>query len=128
MSRRELIYREGAPVGQRFVGVDPDQPEEGFYRMRLRAGGVFVAIHLRYGPPSDPITGEEMDRSWRWIATANGEPIDLERVWPQCAGDPIDEVEAAHLANLQSWGRATGNAALADPRQPINHLSSPMMF
>lgn len=128
MSRHEIIYRDGAAPVAGFEGFDADEPVAGFYRMRLRSGGIFVGICIRFGPAHDPLTGETLDRSPMWHATANGEPIEIERVWPQCAADPIDEAEAEHLANLQRWGRANGHASLADPTRKINHLSTPLQF
>jgi hypothetical protein len=73
--------------------VDVTRPAEGYYRFRLRSGSVFGGVRIWYGAPLDPVTGEELDRSWRWQALFNGEPIDLDRVWPTCAGDPITEDE-----------------------------------
>ena len=58
----------------------------------------------------------------------NGEPIDLERVWPACAGEPIDQAEHDHLAGLQAWGREHGHAAIADPRRRLDPLASPIPF
>ena len=46
-----------------------DTPIPGFYRMRLRSGGQPVGVRVWFGPPADPVTGEELDRSWRWQAT-----------------------------------------------------------
>lgn len=128
MTRADFVYgaQHAAPTATQ--GFDPDAPIAGYYRMRLRSGGVFVAIRIWFGPPRDPLTGEVMDRSHRWQATANGKPIDLERVWPQCAADPIDEAEARHLIKLQRWGQETGHAALADPTRKINPLTTPMQF
>lgn len=128
MSRADIRYGDSAATARQFEGFDPDTPVAGFYGMRMRSGGVLVAIRIWHGAPLDPVTGEEMDRSHRWQATANGEPIDLERVWPKCAADRIDEAEAYHLASLQQWGAANGHAALADPRKRIDHLSTPLMF
>jgi hypothetical protein len=96
--------------------------------MRLVSGGMSVAIRIWNGPPADPVTGELLDRSYRWQAAANGEPIELERVWPKCAADTITEAEASHLMNLQQWGRDAGHAAIADPRKRLDPLSSPTMF
>lgn len=106
-----------------------DTPTAGFYRMRLARGGAFVGIRVWYGAPLDPETGEEMDRSWRWQATANGEPINLDRVWPACGNDPISKADHDHLAKLQAWARDHApESGLADPRQRLDPLSTPMMF
>ena len=58
----------------------------------------------------------------------NGSYVEMEEVWPQCAGSPIDATEAEHLAGLQRWGEQAGHAALADPRKRLSPLQSPMMF
>jgi hypothetical protein len=128
MSRHEIIYRDGAAPIAGFAGFDADAPIAGLYKMRLRSGGVFVGISIRFGPARDPLTGEELDRSYFWHAEANGAPIDMEEVWPRCAADPIDQAEADYLATLQDWGRETGHAALADPRKRLDPLNSPLLF
>lgn len=110
-------------------GFDPDQPVAGFYRMRLVSGGVFVGIRIWHGRPLDPVTGEELDRSLRWQAQANGEMIDLARVWPQCARDPIDAREYAYLIQQQRWGeRQAPDSPQADPTRRADPLSSPILF
>lgn len=127
MTRAALLYDRThafAPA----TGHDVDLPVAGLYRMRLRSGGVAVGVRIWHGPPLDPVTGETMDRSWRWQAAVNGAPIDIERVWPACADDPIDQSEHDHLAGLQAWGRAAGHAAIADPTRRLDPLSSPILF
>lgn len=128
MSRADIVYGTAPTPSAPAEGFDPDAPIAGYYRMRLRSGGVFVAIRVWFGQPQDPLTGETMDRSLRWQATANGKPIDLDRVWPQCADNPIDQAEARHLIKLQRWGQNTGHAALADPTRRVDHTTTPLMF
>lgn len=128
MSRAPLNYSAGAAVSRAYEGYNPDVPEAGYYRMRMRGGGVFVGVRIWHGPPHDPVTGEELDRSWRWQATVNGRYIDLDRVWPQCAADRISPAEHDHLASLQAWGAAHGHDALADPRKRLDPLKTPLMF
>lgn len=102
-----------------------DTPIEGYYRMRLRRGAVFVGIRIWYGPPHDPDTGEEMDRSWRWQALMNGTPIDLDRVWPQCANESVSEAEYKHLSRLQQWSiERAPESGFADPHRRIDPLST----
>lgn len=106
-----------------------DTPVEGYYRMRLRRGAHAVGIRIWNGPPLDPDTGEEMDRSWRWQATCNGRPIELERVWPQCMAEPISKEKHDRLAALQAWGEQRApDSPQANPRKPIDHLTSPLPF
>ncbi|QEH79910.1 hypothetical protein EIK56_17935 [Sphingomonas sp. C8-2] len=133
MSRPDLIYAAPGAARAQATGFDPDAPIPGYYRMRLRSGGVFVAIRIWFGQPPnhehaiDPTTARVLDRSYRWQATANGEIIPLDRVWPQCAADPIDEAEARRLVNLQRWGETEGHAAVADAtlRADPNHTPIP---
>lgn len=110
-------------------GIDASEPVEGFYRMKLRSGGVLVGIRLWFGPPHDPITGEEMDRSWRWQAEANGEEIDFLRVWPVCADDPITEAEYQDYTKRQKWAQQNApETAFADPRRPHDPLTALLSF
>ncbi|WP_375249511.1 hypothetical protein [Sphingomonas sp.] len=122
----DYTVRGASKVGQ---GFDPDQPVAGFYRMRLVSGGVYVGIRIWHGRPIDPVTGEEMDRSLRWQAQANGEMIEIDRVWPQCARDPVSASEYAYLFQQQRWGeRQAPESPQADPTRRADPLSSPILF
>lgn len=134
MSRADIIYRDGAALAAPVAGFDPDQPEAGYYRMRLRSGGVFVAIRIWFGPPPnhehaiDPTTSRVLDRSHRWQATANGEIIPLDQVWPRCADEPIDEAEARRLVKLQRWAMDEGHEVVADPTRRADANQTPILF
>lgn len=107
--------------------IRPDVPVAGYYRMRLRKGGMHVAVRIWYGPPLDPETGEEMDRSWRFQAEINGRYDEIDRVWPTCAGDPIDEAEARYLIERQRWGEANApDSPQANPHRKVNLLTAPI--
>lgn len=128
MTRAHVSYSERGPI-RHFDGFDPDQPTAGYYRMRLRTGGVFVGIRIWFGAPHDPLTGEEMDRSHRWQALANERPIDLARVWPKCAGMPVTAHEYAYLVAQQRWGEASApGSPQANPTRRINPLTAPTPF
>jgi hypothetical protein len=126
VSRGRLDYSaRRAPVQAQ--GFDPDRPVAGFYRTKLRRGAVPVGIRIWFGVPLDPVTGEELDRSPRWQATANGRYIDLERVWPGCADEPIDEAEHRYLCSLQAWGEQHApDAPHADPTRAVDLLTAPI--
>lgn len=117
-----------------FAGFDADKPIAGLYRHRLRSGGVAVAVEIFFGPPINPDfdpAGDEpeyLDRSPRWQARINGDPVEIDEVWPACAAKPIGREEADHLASLQRWGVEHGHVALADPRRALSPLESPLMF
>lgn len=130
MSRSAALYRDGAAVPAGMAGFDPDVPTAGFYRMRLRSGGAFVGVRIWYGQPLDPDTREPMDRSLRFQAEINGRYAELDRVWPGCARDPIDEAEYRHLIKVQKWANQHApGSGLDDPAgRRIDPLSSPLLF
>ncbi len=127
MNRARISYSDRSDY--RSAGFDPDQPIAGYYRMRLRSGAAFCGIRIWHGAPLDPVTGEELDRSPRWQAQANGVAIDLERVWPKCAADPVDEAEYHYLASVQSWAKQNApDSPQANPMRRINPLTAPTPF
>lgn len=129
MSRSARPYGERIAPTARSTGFDADTPVAGFYRMRLRSGGVFAAIRIWYGPPCDPVTGDELDRGWRWQATANGEPIDIQRVWPVAARSPMGAQEYALILSKADWAREHApDSAMADPTRRADPLSTPLLF
>lgn len=108
------------------INISAD-PIAGCYRTKLKSGGHPVGVRIWFGPPKDPVTGEVMDRSWRWQAEANGRYIDLERVWPVCAKEPISREEHDYLAGLQSWGEQHApDSPQANPNKAINLLDAPI--
>lgn len=124
--RRYVSYTERhgsiAPV---VGGIDVESPVAGFYRFRLVSGGVRGAVKIWRGPPADPVTGEELDRSWRWQALFDGEPIDFDRVWPACAGDPITEAEYEQCCARKRWAEQHApESAYANRTKRLDPLSS----
>lgn len=111
MTRATRTYADH-PGHRAYAGLDVSTPTAGFYRMKMRAGGVYGGVKVWYGPPLDPVTGDELDRGWRWQATFDGRAIDLDRVWPACGREPITEAEYARLIMQASWARehAPGSA------------------
>jgi hypothetical protein len=129
LTRPVAIYGTPATSSQAAlaVGFRVEEPTTGFYRFRMVRGGHPVGIHIWFGPPHDPDTGEEMDRGHRWQATMNNKLIDLDRVWPNCGREPITQAEHDHLCALQAWAiKNAPDAPQADPRRPIDLLTAPM--
>jgi hypothetical protein len=91
-----------APAG---YGLDVEKPIAGYYRMRLGSGTIKAAIRVWWGPPLDPVTGEVLDRSYRWQALANGKYVPLERVWPVCASDPITLPDYDYMLKRREWAQ-----------------------
>lgn len=132
MTRSSVPYAERRAAAQIAQGVDVSEPAAGFYRTRIRGGSVRVGVRLHYGPPLDPITGEVLDRSHRWQAEVNGEPFpDFDRIWPNCADEPISEQEYRQYCNRQTWAREQApKSAYAEPGRRLDPLSisTPLPF
>lgn len=97
-----MAARQPAPAR---AGQDISQPVAGFFRFKLGGGSVAGGVRIWFGPPHDPVTGEELDRSWRWQAHFNGEPVDFDRVWPACTGEPITQIDYSRLCARTEWAR-----------------------
>lgn len=101
------------------------EPEAGFFRYRLVSGGVRGGVRIWFGPPHDPVTGEEMDRSWRWQAEFDGEPVEFDRVWPACIGDPISEADYRAYCARKEWAQQNApRSAYAERTRRVDPLSS----
>ena len=132
MSRAQRTYadRHHGPVVVAGA-VDISEPVAGYYRGKLRSNGIVGGIKLSYGPPLDPVTGEQLDRSWRWQALFNGDPVEFDDVWPKCAGDRISADDYRTYVKRQRWAQVHApQSAYADPRKRHDPLSlhSPLPF
>ena len=128
--RRSIIYdADHAPVDG-YTGFSTDVPTAGYYRMAMRMGGAPCGIRIWFGPPADPVTGEMLDRSWRWQAEVNGALIDdFDRVWPRCGRDPISEHEYQTHCDAAQWAKqAAPQSGLANPFRKSNPLTDPLPF
>ncbi|MGJ0236949.1 hypothetical protein ACQEPB_00310 [Novosphingobium fluoreni] len=106
-------------------GFKVDEPVAGYYRFRLGAGAVRGGVRVWFGPPHDPVTGEELDRSLRWQAEFDGEPIDFERVWPACAKEALTEREYHDRVQRRIWAeKHAPNSAYADRSRKLDPLST----
>ena len=61
------VSRDRTPYGQREVramhvagALDVSEPVEGWYKIKLGRNTILRAVHVYYGPPCDPVTGEEL--------------------------------------------------------------------
>lgn len=125
VSRAHVSYDQRPTRTHAFAGVDVTAPVAGFYRTKLRSGGALVGVHIWFGPPHDPLTGEEMDRSHRWQAHINGDYVDFDDVWPRCAGEPISEGDYRRFCSRSRWAQDHApNSAYADPMKRIDLFSA----
>lgn len=105
--------RDHRPYGERCewrapggYGLKADEPVAGFYKVKLGRDTVLRAVRLEYGAPLDPVTGEVLDRSWRWMAYLDdGYLGDFDAIWPQCARNPITEAEFRRCCARVEWAR-----------------------
>lgn len=129
MTRATLDYRQRRPSAHAVGAYDASTPTVGYYRFKMTAGGHPVGVEILFGPPRDPVTGEVLDRGWRWQARVNGADVDLDRVWPGCGREPITKAEHDYFASVQAW--AVENAPMspqADPKRKIDLLTAPLPF
>ena len=129
MIRSDRAYAEvSAFDAPNDYGVSLD-PVEGFYRGKMRSGGALCGFHIWYGPPLDPVTGEEMDRGHRWQAHCNGSYVEIDDVWPQVAGDRISRADYVKHCDQAGWAKANApKSALANPRRKTDPIHSPLYF
>ncbi len=90
-----------------------DDPQPGYFKLRLVKGGPFVGAAIFHRSPCDPETGEEMDRSPMWEAWKNGKIIrepspdaftaGVYEIW--MTGLEISEAEYRHLVADREWCR-----------------------
>lgn len=87
----------------------------GYFRLRLVKGGPQVGAEIFYGPPLDPVTGEPLERSHRWMVRINGKVhkdclLD-ERdpggamVWRVSHSHRISRDDYEHMARVAEWAR-----------------------
>lgn len=112
---------------------NPSSPVAGFYRTKLVKGGPWVPVRIWYGPPLDPETGEELDRSPRWQALVNGEEVDgpneVEWVWVWCSNKGITEAEYRYmLAKKEHAEKFAPELPEASPREKIDLNKLPPLF
>lgn len=131
--RDRLTYSDrrawSAPEG---YGLSVEHPVEGFYKIKLGKNAIWRGVHLRFAPPNDPLTGEVLDRSWRWQAFLDdGSLVEFDVAWPKCAGEPISQKDFDHFVARQRWAETNApDSAYADRRKPLDLLSrsNPLPF
>jgi hypothetical protein len=116
------------PFNRERGGADP--LVAGFYLLQSSRGKrVDVPVRVWFGPPADPETGEELDRSPRWqiqigFQLLEDEPMrvggywfnEITDVWPTCQRWPIDEADYRYRLERASW------AADYDPEDAYSQI------
>ena len=89
---------------------------EGYY-LRERRDCVSMPVRVWFGPPLDPVTGEELDRTWRWQVMEAGQLVEeieqIARIWPKVMRAPTTKQEYEYRLARIEWAREN------DPSDPF---------
>jgi hypothetical protein len=101
------------------------EPQCGFFKQRLVRGGPWVGVHIGYSFLTDE--NGELVSDEVLTCTVDGKPADPEQVWTYVAKRPISSEEYRFLMNLSAYAKARDpDEPLAQPRKPINDLTTPI--
>lgn len=112
---------------------DIAKPVAGYYRRKLVKGGVWMPVKLWFGPPLDPDTGEELDRSHRWQAMDGDRLVageaDIQDIWTRCCREPINATEYFYLVKDREWCRENApHLPEANPTKRVDLGSMQTLF
>lgn len=100
-----------------------DKIEAGFYETRVVKGGPPVGVRIAFMPPDDPITGEPLDRSYRWRCWVGDKEIDDQgRIHDMAmTARPVDEHRYQYLISVHEWEvEHRPDLPFASPRQAVD--------
>lgn len=107
-----------------------DQPEPGFFLVQEAPGAAWMPARIVRPCPIE----FSVDAPWQWLdrwpplrADIDGRPADVERVWT--SRRRISMAEWLYLTRTAEWERRHApTSPMANPRQPIDLLISPIPF
>jgi hypothetical protein len=103
-----------------------DCPREGYYRLRLIRGGLWVGVRIwrDSGHWRVEVDGRQVRVEGDHIV-----PLDVFEVWPWCCGQPISRREFDFLARRRDWARRHApEHPAANPKVPIDLARLPPRF
>lgn len=113
------------------AGGDPEttaDPQCGFFKRRLVKGGPWVPARIWIDAEVCPETGELLSDE-RLQCEVNGAWADPDDAWSWICANPISEQEFKYLTALASHcAKHEPDHPAANPRKPIDHLSTPLHF
>lgn len=104
------------------------------FAVRLTKSGPRCPLKVWYGTPSDPVTGEPLDRSPRWHCELSGVLIEPEALLmlvgdvAYVKGEEVDAVEFKYLCDVAAWAAKNPDAPEHDPRRAIDLNQLPPVF
>ncbi len=115
----------------KMAGSNPqtdDTPHCGWFKRRLVKGGPFVPARIWLVSEVDEETGELLTDEIMQ-AECNGAFADPWHLWSWVNGHPIPEHEFRYMEALREHAaRHEPDHPMADPRKPINNLTTPLHF
>ncbi len=105
------------------VEAHPDEPQCGYFEMRLVKGGPMVPAKIWMVQITDPETGELLADE-QLQCEIDGEHRDASEAWSWLCGRPITEARFNYLTATRKWAQkhAPGEP-YADPRKPVDWLN-----
>lgn len=110
------------------IHTHPDDPQCGFFKRRLRRGGVLVPARIWLYSPIDIGTGELVDDEVLQCEV-DGQYANPVEQWSYLCGNPITEQEFNYLMALRQHAQVhEPDLPHADPRKPVDWLTAPLPF
>lgn len=116
-------------------GVSADEPVEftedpecGWFKRKLVKNGPFTPCRIWLEAEIDEATGELLAPE-ELLCEVNGARADAEDQWPWLCSNPISEAEFNYMEALRrhaAWHEP--DHPMANPRKPIDHLTTPLHF
>lgn len=111
-------------------------PSPGLFKLQLVRGGPYVAARINHAPTRDPLTNEQLDRSWYFEAEIDGASVDEISPSPSATvwqiwefGVRINDAEHRYLIELASYARQHApHEPIATPYEPIDLNKIPPLF
>lgn len=106
----------------------PDDPECGWFKIKLVKNGPYVPARIWLYQEIDSETGELCDDE-KFQAELNGQYADPYSQWIWMSARPITKAEYDWMMAVREYALANAqDEPAANPRQPINHLKTPIPF
>ena len=84
----ELYAHHAASLRGERPPMFEDEPQCGWFKMRMIKGGPWVPVEIWIDQHIDPVT-EELSAPEQMLCEVGGEASPLSRAWPRCSNKPI---------------------------------------
>lgn len=115
--------------------INFNNPEQGFYKIRLVKDGPFAPVHIlrlcvcSVGEFELHDWSEGCDRYPQLTALRNGIEVEMDKVWPFCMNWPITAEEYDTLLAGNKWAeKYAPDSPGANLGEPVNHNTIEPLF